>query len=420
MLDKKIEIKEGIKFHEINTNKFKTNLFAIFLSMPLTRENVTKNALLTAVLRRGTQKFPTQELISKKLEEMYGAEFDCGIEKTGDYHNIKFYLEVIDDQFLPEKENLAQEAIKLLLEIVLNPITENGAFKEEYINGEKENLKQIIEGKIDNKASYALERCIEEMYKDEPYGLYKYGYIEDLEKITAKDLYEYYLEMIQKCKIDIFASGESINKIEETVEKDENINKLPPRKINAITSKNKTKKEEIKTIEDSMEVTQGKLVIGMNVLGEGKDLSYITMVYNTILGVGANSKLFQNVREKASLAYTCSSNYVKRKQVIFVRAGIEIENYKKALDIIKIQLEDMKNGNFTQEEIESAKNLIYATINNITEEQDTQISYCYGQELANKNVTVEEYKQIVEKVTKEQIQNVANQIEINTIYFLKD
>ena len=88
----KITLKEGIYFHKIQTNKFKTSLFAIFLTVPITRENVTKNALTTTVLRRGTNKMPTQEEISKKLEEMYGAAFDCGIEKTGDNHILKFLV----------------------------------------------------------------------------------------------------------------------------------------------------------------------------------------------------------------------------------------------------------------------------------------------------------------------------------------
>ena len=111
MKDKKIEIKQGITFHQIQTNKFKTNLFAIFLTLPLNRETVTKNALLTAILRRGSKSLPSQELISKTLEGMYGAGFDCGIEKSGDYHTIKFYLEVINDQFLPEKEDLSLKVL---------------------------------------------------------------------------------------------------------------------------------------------------------------------------------------------------------------------------------------------------------------------------------------------------------------------
>lgn len=420
MKNEKLEIKEGIKFHKIETDKFKTNLFATFLTIPITRENVTKNALLAAILRRGTKDIPSQELISKKLENMYGAGFDCGIEKSGDYHTIKFYLEVISDEFLPREENLSKEAIELLLSIVFNPFIENDGFSEEYVEQEKENLKQIIEGKIDNKANYALERCIEEMYKGQPYGLYKYGYIEDLEKITAKDLYNHYLEVIKTCKIDIFASGRLEDNIVNCVKNNKEIINLGPREINSEIEDNKEKMKEPKIIQDSMDVTQGKLVISADVLLKKENLSYITMVYNTILGVGANSKLFKNVREKASLAYTCGSSYIKRKNIILIRAGIEIENYEKALNIIKEQLEYMKNGEFTNQDIESAKNLIYSTIYNIEEEQDTEISYYFGQELARRNVSVEEYKQKIEDVTKEQIMEVAQNISLNTIYFLRN
>lgn len=420
MKDKKVEIKEGITFHQIQTNKFKTNLFAIFLTLPLTRENVTKNALLTAVLRRGSNSLPSQEQISQELERMYGAGFDCGIEKSGDYHTIKFYLELINDQFLPVKEDLSKNGLELLFSIVFNPFVENEAFKQEYVEQEKENLKQMIEAKIDNKGSYALERCTEEMYQGKPYGLYKYGYIEDLNKITAKDLYQYYLKMIQNCKIDIFASGQLEENIEKIVRENKDILQLKERKVElTIEDKNEERKEP-KVVTDSMEVTQGKLVIGIDVLAKKENLSYIAMVYNTILGVGANSKLFQNVREKASLAYTCGSNYIKRKQIIMIRAGIEIENYEKALAIIKEQLEDMKSGQFTQEDIKSAKNLIFATINNIEEEQDTEISYYFGQELANSDISIEEYKKRIEKVNKEQIVEIAKQIKLNTIYFLKN
>ena len=134
---------EGIKIHKIETNQFKTNLYAVFLATPLKRENVTKDALIAAVLRRGTKNIISQDKISKELEEMYGASFDCGIEKTGDNHIIKFYLEALNEEFLPEKEELTQKCINILLDIVTNPFVENNGFKQEYVDGEKENLKQI-------------------------------------------------------------------------------------------------------------------------------------------------------------------------------------------------------------------------------------------------------------------------------------
>lgn len=419
MTNETIQLKQGIKLHKIETNKFKTNLLAIFLSVPLTRENVTKNALLSAILRRGTNNMPTQEILSKNLEEMYGASFDCGIEKNGDNQTIKFYLESINDEFLPQKEELLKRSFDILFDIAFNPLVENGKFKEEYVEGEKQNIKQIIEGKIDNKGSYAMERCIEEMYKNKAYGLYKYGYIEDLENITSEELYNYYIELIKTCKIDIFISGILPENIIETVKQNQNIRKLQERQIKLNEEQKDVNKQE-KIVEESMDVTQGKLVLGLDVTSNIENLSYITMCYNTILGGGANSKMFQNVREKASLAYTVGSNYLKRKQNIIIRAGIEIQNYEKALEIIKEQLEDMKNGKFNDEDIQNAKNLIISTIENIPEEQDTEISYYFGQELANTNITTEEYKEKIEKVTKEQIVEVAKNVKMNTIYFLKN
>ena len=419
---KEKEIKKGIKVHLIKTEKFKTNLIAVFLSMPITRENVTKNSLLSAVLRRGTQNMPTSMQISQELEEMYGASFDNGIDKTGDNHVLKFYLESINDKYLPQQdENMLKTSIEKLLEIVFNPLTENGIFKEEYVKQEKENIKRIIEGKPDNKARYAFDRCIEEMYKNKPYGLYKYGYIEDLEKIDAKVLYEYYEKIKLECKIDIFVSGSIDEEIIKIVEENENIKNLQEREAQYIINKIEEKPEvQEKEIKEEMEVTQGKLVIGLDLHLEDEEQRYDALLYNAILGGSANSKMFQEVREKASLAYTAGSNYVRYKNNIFVKCGIEIKNYEKAMKIIRKQLEDMKTGNFTDEDIENAKKGIISTIKSIDDEQDTEITYFFGQELSGSKVSIDKYIEKIQKVSKEDIIKIANSITINTIYFLKN
>ena len=421
----KEDLKQGITIHQINTQNYKTNLYAIFLATPLKRENVTLDALLTAVLRRGTKNLPSQQEISKKLEIMYGASFDCGIEKTGDNHIMKFYLETLNEEFLSSPEELTKQSIHILLDIVFNPFIEQDAFKVEYVEGEKQNLKQIIEAKIDNKNKYAYDRCTEEMFKNEPYGLYKFGYIEDLEKITPQNLYAYYQKLLQTCKIDIFVSGDIENKdIQEIMKQNETVQLLQARKpeyvINNETTEKRNETNTPKEVIESMQITQGKLVLGLDVNQTNPNSRFIASVYNAILGGGANSKLFQNVREKQSLAYTANSGYVRTKNSIFIRCGIEIENYQKALDTIKQQLEDIKQGNFSKEDLQSSKELILASIEGITEEQDTEITYYYGQELADTFVTIEEYMQKIKEVTKEQVVELANNISINTIYFLKD
>ena len=425
---KRQEIKQGITVHNINTDKFKTNIVAIFLTTPMSREFVTFNSVISSILRRGTKNMPTQEEISKELEEMYGANFNNGIDKLGDNHTLKFYMESINDEYLPQgNDNLLKQSIQKLSEIVFNPILENNVFKQEYLDQEKQAMTQRINAKIDNKALYASHRCVECMYKDDPAALYKYGYVEDIEKINSENLYNHYKELIDKCKIDIFISGK--NEIEKSIKmlsEDENIKKLKPRKpdyiINDIMVKEEPKEQ---TVEEIQNVNQGKIVIGCDILFDEEDLKdenlrYEALLYNNLLGGSANSKLFQNVREKASLAYTASSNYVRFKSNIYIKAGIEIQNYEKAIKIIKEQLESMRNGEFTEKEIENEKKAIISGIDLIDDEQDAGIVYLYGQEISNNHVELEDYKQRIKNITKDQILNIAKKIKINTIYFLRN
>jgi len=417
------ELKKSIKLHCIGTEKFKTNLIAVFLTVPLDRTAVTYNAIMPAILRRGTNNLKSQEEISIALENMYGATFDCGIEKTGDNQILKFYLEMVNDEFIETKDNLSK-GINLLLDIIFNPLVENGSFNNEYLKTEKENMKRIIEAKIDNKDRYAFERCVEEMYKNKIYGLYKYGYVEDLEKMDGKNLYEHYKKLIDTAKIDIFVSGNiKEDSIVDITKQNESVRKLQERTdIHVIYAEKSSdfNNEDEKEIEEKMDITQGKLVIGTEVNLNEEDSKYKISLYNVILGEGATSKLFQNVRERESLAYTARSNYIKQKGNIYIRCGIEIQNYEKAVSVIKEQLEAMKNGDFTEADIENAKKYVQAGLRTTVEEQDAELTYYFGQELSDKFITLEEYAEKINKVTKEDIQKVAQNIKINTIYFLRN
>ncbi len=420
---KKENIKDGINLHCIKTDKFKTNLISVFLTIPLNKDNVTSYALIPAILRRGTNKLISQEEISKKLEEMYGATFDCGIDKIGDNQILKFYLETVNDNFLPNNEKNLNQAIDLLLDIVFNPLIKNNEFKEEYVTSEKENLRKIIEAKIDNKDRYAYERCIEEMYKDKTYGIYKYGYVEDLNKINNKNLYEDYLQLINMSKIDLFISGDINEKsVTEYINQKEAIMKMAKRADIHVTDCIEKNKKESKPhiIQEKMNVTQGKLVIGTDVDLDENNKKYKISLYNVILGEGATSKLFQNVREKEGLAYTTRSNYVRQKGNIYIRCGIEIGNYDKALSVIKEQLEDMKNGKFSKEDLQNAKKYILSSLRTTREEQDSEVSYYFGQELSEKFTSLEEYEEQINKVTKADVEKVAKNLTINTIYFLRN
>ena len=439
-----------IKIKRFENNKFKTNEIAVFATIKQTQENATKNALIPAVLRRGSTNYRNQLEISKKLENMYGANFNCGVDKSGDYIILKFFIETINNEYSDSKENLAQEAFNLLTDIVFNPLVENDGFNINYVKQEKDNLAKIINSKKDDKANYAYQRCIEEMFKNNPYGIYKYGSLQDLEKINEKNLYGYYLNLIQNSQIFIYINGKNANSINV----DENINNnfkiafnnnsneynenddLQEKNKNTEIENNKNKDIEdnknieivdnknaeivalqpINIVKEKLDVTQGKLIIGLNAPSENK---YAVTMYNTILGGGANSKLFQNVREKESLAYYASSRYIRRKNAIIIRTGIELANYDKAVKVIKEQLEEMKKGNISDYELASAKTLILASLKLIPESQEDIMAFDFDQDVFNENLTFEQYYKKIENITLKEIIDVANQVKINTIYYLE-
>lgn len=422
----KREIKEGIKVHLIKNDNFKTDFTVVFLTIPLEKENITKNALIPAILRSGSHKYETYQKISEELEMLYGASFDCGIDKTGDNLVLKFYIESINDNYLPQINNNLEKVLEILLDIIFDPKVTNDEFEAEYIEIEKRNLEMIIKAQKDDKDQYAYDRCINIMYNNSGYGLSKYGNLEDLQAINSHNLYEQYKQLIDNAKIDIIISGDyEEEKILNYVETNELIKKLNPRKekinINKYSTEIKDKKDKANEINEELDIVQGKLVIGLDILpNELGDFRFISILYNAIFGNGVSSKLFQIVREKESLAYTAKSEYVAQKNNIFIRCGIECQNYEKATELIKKLLEDMKNGEFSEEDITKAKDYILAGVDAINEEQDSQILFLFGQELTKMPLTIEEHKNNIQKVTKEQIVEFANKIQLNTIYFLKN
>ena len=338
----------------------------------------------------------------------------------------------------------------MLTDIVFNPLVENDGFNINYVKQEKDNLAKIINSKKDDKANYAYQRCIEEMFKNNPYGIYKYGSLQDLEKINEKNLYGYYLNIIQNSQIFIYINGKNANSINvdeninnnfkiafnnnsneynenddlqgknenNEIEDNKNTEIKDNKDIEIVDNKN-TKLEALQPInivKEKLDVTQGKLIIGLNAPSENK---YAVTMYNTILGGGANSKLFQNVREKESLAYYASSRYIRRKNAIIIRTGIELANYDKAVKVIKEQLEEMKKGNISDYELASAKTLILASLKLIPESQEDIMAFDFDQDVFNENLTFEQYYKKIENITLKEIIDVANQVKINTIYYLE-
>jgi predicted Zn-dependent peptidase len=416
---KPIEIEKNIKLHIIKTDKFKTNLVSVYFKRPLVKEEVTKNALLSMVLPRGTKKYTSSMAISKELEGLYGAFLGCDVAKKGERQIIQFRMQLINDQYVEDK-NLLAKGMEILNEYMNDPYEINGCLEKDYVNQEKDNLMERIEGRKNDKMKYAYDRCIEEMCENENFSLYPYGNIEDLKNITSESLYAHYKNIISTSPIDICVVGD-FNELEIQTLVTEKLKFRQDNVVSIEREKIAYTPDGVKKLKEEMDINQGKLNLGYrtNVPFES-ELYHSLLVYSNILGGGPNSKLFKNVREKESLCYYIFSRIEKFKSLMLIGSGIEFDNYEKAVTLIEKEINEMNQGNFSDEDINSAKNSIITSIRGMTDSPYMLGDFYYSQAISGSEDTLETMIEKIRKVNKEQIIEAGKNIQLDTIYFLKN
>jgi predicted Zn-dependent peptidase len=411
----------NIRLHICPSDKFKTTTFSAFITNALRTDTVTQNALLPNVLSRGTSSYPTTVALRQKLNELYGAGSFGDVFKRGERQVIQFGMDLANETYLQDAPSLMEDGIRLFCEMILNPFTENNQFRPAYVEAEKKNLKQRIDSLQDDKIRYAAERCVQTMCEGEAYSLYTYGNASDIGAIDAKSLYSYYQNVLESSPIDLYCVGDvNADEVQTLFAKhfDGKIQQAQRPEIPFADVAHHVDK--VKMAVDRLDVNQGKLNMGCRTQISIRDDAYpALLMYNGILGGFAHSKLFMNVREKESLAYYCSSSIESHKGLLFIQSGIEEKNLERAIDIIKEQLIAMKNAEITDRELEQTR----ATLSNqLREGQDRAfelIGFHFQSVLSGKQRTLEDLLQKINAVTKEDIKQVAEKIELDTIYCLR-
>ena len=413
------QLKGNIRLLNIKSQQFKTSLISLYIKRPLSNDEVTLNSLIPSILKMGSTSLPTQAEISKKLQEFYGSSFGVGVGKLGEKQILSFKLSMTNDRYL--SESISAKAFSVMMDILLDPLTENGGFVSRYVEIEKEVLRESLLSRINNKGAYALERCIEEMCKGEPYSIHEDGNIEDLDRITPQSLYEHYMKILSESEIDIAITGdvdeEVIREIEQAVEERFAFRKSD---IPAIPRENIYHDvDEVRYVTDQMDVSQGKIVLGYRTGVDVKSDEYVPMfLYSVILGGGAHSKLFMNIREKHSLCYSINSFLEKLKGIMFITAGIDTVNFEKTVELIKKEVADMSEGNISENELDFAKKFIRNSLQSLKDSIWSLSDYYYNLNNQGRNESVEEFLEKIEKVSVEDIRKVSSGIQLDTIYFL--
>ncbi len=416
------ELMPGVFLSHLRSDKFKTACMSVTLLTQLRRETAAMNAVIPFVLRRGTTRYGDMEQLSRRMDELYGAAVEPVVRRIGEIQCIGFYGSFPEPDYLPGGEALLGDTCALMAQLLLDPSTRGGLLLPQYVDSEREKLLDIIRSRMNDKRSYALTRCIEEMCCYEDFAVSRFGSESEAENIHYKKLTRHYRELIQTCPVEIFYCGKTDFKAVSAAMR-EAFSTMPRGEIDydiGTDLRMNAVEDHVRFVEEEMDVTQGKLVLGFR-LGECMEEPDIPALYvfNAVYGSGATSKLFMNVREKLSLCYYASSAVYLHKGIMLVSSGIEFDKLNAARDEILAQLDSVRRGEITDDELRSAKKSVASDLRAVQDSIGELEGFYLSQALDGLDYGPAELAALAEDVTKEDVQAIAESIECDLIYFLK-
>ena len=410
----------GVWLTAVQTKKFKSSVLGAQFLAPLTAQSAAVNALTPMVLRRGTAKHPDLESLSAALDELYGGSLEPMVRKKGETQCVGFVGSFLDDAYTLNKEQVLEPAAALLSELIGAPYTRDGAFCPDYTRQEKANLIDRIKAQVNDKRQYAQIRVVAEMCAGEPFGVDKLGSMEAVEAITPQTLWEGYQTLLNQARMELYYCG-SADPERVQAAFHPLLTVLPEGKRAGLVRPAKKKAPKTpRRVEEALDVTQGKLAMGFRTNCDAWDEHYpALMLVNAIYGGTTTSKLFMNVREKLSLCYYASSGLMNDKDVMLVSSGVEFDKVGQAEGEILSQLYKCQAGDFSDDELEWARRSVVSTLRTTLDTQSRMEDYWLSQSAAGLTEGPDDMAARVEAVTRAQVVEAAQDLTLDTVYFLK-
>lgn len=415
-----MELQPGVWLTAVQTKKFKSSVLGAQFLAPLTAQSAAVNALTPMVLRRGTAKHPDLESLSAALDELYGGSLEPMVRKKGETQCVGFVGSFLDDAYTLNKEQVLEPAAALLSELIGAPYTRDGAFCPDYTRQEKANLIDRIKAQVNDKRQYAQIRVVAEMCAGEPFGVDKLGSMEAVEAITPQTLWEGYQTLLNQARVELYYCG-SADPERVQAAFHPLLTMLPEGKRAGLVRPAKKKAPKTpRRVEEALDVTQGKLAMGFRTNCDAWDEHYpALMLVNAIYGGTTTSKLFMNVREKLSLCYYASSGLMNDKDVMLVSSGVEFDKVGQAEGEILSQLYKCQAGDFSDDELEWARRSVVSTLRTTLDTQSRMEDYWLSQSAAGLTEGPDDMATRVEAVTRAQVVEAAQDLTLDTVYFLK-
>lgn len=403
----------------ISNNKFKSIFISLNLLVPLKAEEMSKNALLSMVLEKACNKYKTEKELQKELAKLYNTKLRTKVEKLNGKYNIGFEIEMINKKYL--EKDVLKEALNILNQVINHPLQTNERFDKDVFQREKENLVIKIKEQQDQKREYAFRKIEEFTFEQEDYGYPELGKESDVLMIDNASLYKHYLKLIKQADRILIVNGnlDGYENIEQRIDEvfpNTKENKPFEKKID-IPIKNMNKP--IIKIE-KQNINQSILCFGIRIYDLQEKEIFNMEIINLILGGTPSSRLFQNIREKESLAYYIKSIYDEQKGAIYIVSGIEPSSYSKAKELIIKEIKSIVTGKTTDEEIKIAKDQIISRYREIEDSKEATCRFIlYNQILFSKTINIEQVIKDIKELKKQDIISLAKKLNVEKIFLLE-
>lgn len=408
----------GMTLRCCQDHRFKQGALSVQFLRPMRDTEAAMNALLPAVLLRGSQAHPDLRNITLKLDDLYGASVSALVRRIGDCQTTGLYCAFMEDRFALSGDRILEPMIDFLEELLFHPLLENGAFCERFVESEKKNLIATIESELNDKRVYASAQLLKTMCREDSFGVPRRGDKAQVAAITARSLYDHYEKILRESPVELFYVGSAQPEQAAQILKKLFAGKGGSR--NEPPAQKPFRSAQGQDREETMEVSQAKLCMGFVTPITNKSEDFAAMqVANALFGAGQTSKLFMNIREKMSLCYSIGSGYYGTKGIVTVSAGIDAHKAALTKTEILAQLEACRRGEFTAEELKAAKAGILSGLRGVHDAPGAIESYYSTSAIAGTNMTPEAYMEKVEAVTAQQAMQAAGTLVLHTTYLLK-
>lgn len=413
-----MEITKGVHLHFIQSEKFKTNKIKVRFSAPMSEKTIAGRVLTASMLETSNALYPTSQSFREKLANLYGANFSTSLSRRGLVHYLDINLSFVRDQFLSRKNVLTDEILDFLKASLFSPLSNGNAFDAKTFEIEKKNVLTDLEAEIENNFYHAHRKLNDLFYDLSEMRIPRVGTVELVEKETAESSFATFQQMLKEDQVDFFFIG-NFNEIaiRDKIQDFHFAEREQPLELMYQQSYSNVTRENL----EQREVHQSIIELAYHFSAQYGDSEHLPLiVLNGLLGGFAHSKLFVNVREKESLAYTISSNFDIFSGLMRIYAGIDRANRTKTIALINRQILDLKRGNFTDDEFEQTKKMLKNSILLAQDRQNTLIERAYmSAVLGKKFLSLEAWLESLENVRKNEVIKAAQQLKLQAIYFME-